>query len=102
MDNTICMQSLHDQILIVRTFRYVLSNCFLTAEEAVTSKDSSKDGSKDSFIDKDDICAKIEGLGGMVIDQYDADIVSSCSYSYTVYNCLYKIELKLNQVVIMD
>ena len=36
----------------------------------------SQESSKDSFIDKDDICAKIESLGGMVIEKYDEEIVS--------------------------
>lgn len=32
--------------------------------------------SNNSSINKDEICAKIEALGGMVIDKYDGDIVS--------------------------
>ena len=48
-----------------------LCNCLL-ADDGELSQESSKD----SFIDKDDICAKIESLGGMVIEKYDEEIVS--------------------------
>ena len=48
-----------------------LCNCLLADDGEL-----SQEGSKDSFIDKDDICAKIESLGGMVIEKYDEEIVS--------------------------
>lgn len=33
-------------------------------------------GDDATYADKDEICAKIEGLGGVVIDKYDQDAVS--------------------------
>ena len=51
----------------------------------------SQESSKDSFIDKDDICAKIESLGGMVIEKYDEEIVSIFSKVFRCIFCCYKL-----------
>ena len=58
-------------LLVFNILIFFKWNCLLADDGEL-----SQEGSKDSFLDKDDICAKIESLGGMVIEKYDEEIVS--------------------------